>query len=67
MPDYHAGVILMLKMLMSHKSAKETISCRDSSNLVGGIYVYDAIQYWIMVKRYIFTVLLLAKRQIITR
>ena len=52
---------------MSHKSAKETISCQNSSNLVTGIYVFDVIQYRIMAKRHIFAVLLLAKPLRITR
>ena len=39
---------------MSHKSAKETISCQDSSNVVIANYVFDVIQYRIMAKRYIF-------------
>ncbi|MDB9890918.1 hypothetical protein OAD74_06020 [Alphaproteobacteria bacterium] len=39
---------------MSHKSAKETISCQESSNVIIGIYVFDAIQYRIMVKRHFF-------------
>ena len=52
---------------MSHKSAKETISCQDSSNVVIANYVFDVIQYRIMVKRHIFVVLLLAKSPRITR
>jgi len=42
---------------MSHKSAKETMSCQESSNVVTGIYVVEAIQHQIMAKRlfYYFT------------
>ena len=29
---------------MSHKSAKETISCEDSSNVVVDIHAFDVIQ-----------------------
>ena len=36
---------------MSHKSAKETISCQESSNVVIGVYVLEAIKYWITAKR----------------
>ena len=39
---------------MSHKSAKETISCQDSSNVVIANYVFDVIQYRIMAKRNFF-------------
>ena len=52
---------------MSHKSAKETISCQDPSNLVIAIYGFDVIQYRIMAKRHFFTALLLAKPLVITR
>ena len=52
---------------MSHKSAKETISCQDSSNAVIANCVFDVIQYRIMVKRHIFAFLLLAKPPRITR
>jgi len=52
---------------MSHKSAKETISCQDSSNVVIGIYVVDVIQYRIKAKRHVFDVLLLAKSPMITK
>ena len=52
---------------MSHKSAKETISCQDSPNLVIAIYGFALIQYWISAKRHIFAVLLLAKPPRITR
>jgi hypothetical protein len=67
MPDDHAGVISMTEDPMSHKSAKETISCQDSSNLVIAIYGFELIQYRIMAKRHIFAVLLLAKPLRITR
>ena len=36
---------------MSHKSAKETISCQDSSNVVIANYVFELIQYRIMAKK----------------
>ena len=39
---------------MSHKSAKETMFCQDSSIVVIGIYVVDVIQYRIKAKRHIF-------------
>jgi len=52
---------------MSHKSAKETMSCQDSSNVVIGIYVFVVIQYRIMAKRHIFAFLLLAKPPRISR
>ena len=52
---------------MSHKSAKETMFCQDSSIVVIGIYVVDVIQYRIKAKRHIFDVLLLAKPLMITR
>ena len=54
LPDDHAGMIPVTDVLVSHKSAKETISCQESSNVVIAIYVFEAIQYRIMAKRHFF-------------